>query len=178
MAEFAKTQAIAAEKLGVTRAALVDWSTHGDFPKATKSGWNVDKIRAWAKKHSRGPFRRGAAGAANSGKATTVNGVTLAEANIRKTIEEAENARIKKELQLAEQARGLGELVAVSDVRKLYKQTVATVSAVHDSLADAVDRAMPDAAPSESAWPAIRERVLGYCQKLGADAAAAMKELA
>ena len=102
----------------------------------------------------------------------------MAEANIRKTIEEAENQRIKKERQLVDQAKELGQILEAEEVTRFYLQTVATVTAVHDSMADAVDRALPEQAPSEEAWPEIRARVLGLCEKLKADASAAMQEFA
>lgn len=173
MAEFAKTQAIAAEKLGVSRASLVDWCRRPDFPKATKRGWNVDRIRAFAEKHGLGKSGRGKRG----GSATLVDGVTLTEANIRLKVEQAENERIEKERQLVEQARELGEIVFASDVSKLMGQMVATITAVHDAVTDAVDRAAPEAPPSAEAWPEIRQRLIAICEKVKLDASSAMQEL-
>lgn len=172
MATYAKTQSELAEKIGTSRVTISEAARSTDFPKSTKKGYNVDRVQAWFKKHSRGPFRK-----RGGGKATDVDGVTLTEANIRRTLEQAENERIKKERQLVEQALELGQLVTIDDVKHIYSQTVATVSAVHDSLAEAVDRAMPEKAPSAKAWEEVRKRVMGLCEKLGTDASAAMMEL-
>lgn len=177
MAEYARTDQLAAENFGVSRQTFSEWSRNSDFPRKSKRGWNLGTLDKWCKTNSKGPYRKRAAGSDSpfiDGNGTTI---TFTEANTRKTIEQAENERIKKERQLVEQAQELGQVVLIDDVRDIYLQTVATISAVHDSLSDAVDRAMPEQPPSVEAWPEIRARVMALCVKLGTDAAAAMQEL-
>ena len=172
MAEYASTQADLAKKLGVTRATIIEWARDDKFPKKTRNGYNVDRARAYAEKNQLGTFRVG-----RGGKSATVGGVTLVEAKIKDTLEHAENERIKKERQLVEQAKELDEVLDRDEVRRLYMQTIATSSAVQDALTDAVDRAMPDQAPSAAAWPEIRERIMELHRKSTRDMAAAMQEL-
>jgi hypothetical protein len=123
-------------------------------------------------KHGRGKH------ASRNGAKTNVKGISLTEANIRRTIEQAENERIKKERQLVDQARELGGILDAEEVHRINLQIVATLRALHDSFPDSLDRALPEAPPAADAWPEIRERALALAHKLGPDAYAAMKELA
>lgn len=173
MPAYAKTQVELAAELGITRQTIREWLLHPKFPRKTSRGFNVEKAKAWAKEYRKGENRRG------SGVSTSVAGVTLTEANIRKTLEQAENERIRKERQLVEQAAELQQIVYLDDVRRMLDRMVATVTAVHDALGDAVDRAMPEAIPEDAAtYEAMREKVLAYCLKLKEDAATAMRDLA
>lgn len=162
-----QTQVEIAQAHDVNERTVARWTTLPGFPRKAKSGWLIRNVDAFIEKNGLG----------NGPQEQAVGGVTLTQANIQHKIEQAENARIKKERQLTEQALELGQIVLADDVRDFYRQTVATVSAVHDSLGEAVERALPEKAPSKKAWPDIRKRVLGLCAKLSRDAASAMMEM-
>lgn len=172
MARHARTDTEIAEAFGVSRQTVCQWRLSSDFPEKTKSGWNIDRVDAWAKANGKGPYRRG-----SGGEPATIDGLTLAEAKLRHTFEQSENERIRKERQLVEQAAELGEIVYASDVLGFHARMVATITAVHDALIDAVDRALPEKDPNDQqAYTEARERALGICRKLKADAFAAMEE--
>lgn len=175
MARYAKIIDEIAADQDVSRQTVAEWKRRPDFPAKTKTRgwWNLDRIGEWCKKNCVGKYRQGNEPRIKESDENR----TLAEANRKLRWEQRETERLKKEKLLIEQAKELGELVEIGAVRKMYLETVATVSAVHDSLSDAVDRALPEKPPSSDAWPEIRERVLGLCQKLATDAASAMKEL-
>ena len=164
---FYRTQADIANAHGVHVRTAAGWTKKKGFPARCRQGY--------PKKETDQFVTDGALGI--TPQAQSVGGVTLAEANIRKTIEDAELSRIRKERAEVEQARELGEIVLNEDVQRFYLQTVATVSANMKALHDVVDRAMPEGAPTDDTWPAVRKRVLDICRKLETDVAAAMKEL-
>lgn len=173
MANYAKTQGELAEKLRTSRPTIVEAARLSGAPKKTKQGYNVARWDAHLKKHNRGPYRKG-----SGGKSASVDGVTLTEANIRRTLEQAENERIKKERQLVEQAAELKEIIFASEVAKLEGRRAGAVGAVQDGASDSADRAMPEVMPTDQkTYTEIRQRVMGIFAKLKADTAAAMREL-
>ncbi|MEN0109310.1 MAG: hypothetical protein AAF805_01180 [Planctomycetota bacterium] len=174
MPEYAETQAKLAVALGVSRPTIAEWRSQPSFPPKTKRGWNLDRVRRWAAKNGRGEHRRG-----SGGKSTSVQGVSLTQANIGLKLEQKENERIKKERQLVEQAAELGEIVYMSDVLRFHARMVATVTAVHDAATDAIDRALPEQIPTdESVYREARARALAICAKIKSDVASAMEETA
>jgi phage terminase Nu1 subunit (DNA packaging protein) len=170
--KYAQTKAHLAIALAVSRQSLTEISRHPEFPKQTRNGWNIEHARKFMEKHGRGKH------ASRNGQSTKVSGETLTSANIRRTLEQAENERIKKERQLVEQAKEFGSILDAEEVRRLNLQIVSTIRALHDSFPDSIDRLLPEAPPAADAWPEIRERVIALANKLGPDAYAAMKELA
>jgi hypothetical protein len=169
--EYAKTSPELASAVGVARQTVTEWKRDPSFPAPTEGGWDCEEVREWAKRNGKGPYRRIAAASVgdDGGEGDEGGAVTLADAKLRLTIEQSENERIKKERQLVEQAAELGEIVFASDVLSFHARMIATVTAVHDALIDAVDRAIPDGTDHKS-------RVLEICGKLKADCFAAMEE--
>lgn len=165
MAKFAKTHAEIAADCGVSRQTVAEWSRDPEFPSRTKRGWNLDRINQWCKRGGKGKYRRG-----SGGQSTDVDGLTLAEAKIKLTAEQAENERIKKERQLVEQAKELGDILDYGEVLRLNAQMIATVKACVDSASTAGDRAIPDS------WE-HKEKVMAIFEKLETDIAVAMSEL-
>jgi hypothetical protein len=169
-AKYAQTKAHLAAALKISRQALTEISRLPDFPKRTRQGWNVERAKKFCEKHGRGKF------ASRSGRQTQIKGVSLTEANIRRTLEQAENERIKKERQLVDQATELGDILDADETRRVVLQMVATVRSLLNALPDAGDRIMPEKPPAADAWPGIRERMMALLRRVEPDAYSAMKE--
>lgn len=165
MAKFAKTQTEAAQLLKFSRATFIACSKEPSFPKKTKRGWPIEAIDKWLQANGRGPYRRGSGGETTSDD----DGVTLTEAKIKLTIEQAENERIKKERQLVEQAAELEQILDRSDADRIISQMVATVREVVDASQTSYDRAVPDGDPNKHIG-------MEHFAKLLADIHAAMSE--
>ena len=177
MAEYAKTIDDLARRFKTTRQTVYEWKRKGNFPEPTKrNGWNVDKVDAWCKDHSCGPYRKaGGAGDSEGDDGGDGKKVSLHEATRLKTLAQAESERIKAENAAVEQAKLFATILDLEDVRSTLRQMVATVKACVDGSTTALDRSMPEGTPSEAAWPEIRSRVLTLAKKLEADIASAME---
>lgn len=162
-----RTQTEIANSYGVNQRTVARWVTVPGFPKKGKGGWTKRDVDQFVADSTlgKGPTEH------------KVNGVTLTEANIRKTIEDAENARIKKEMLLVEQAKQLGEIAFVTDVRADFSKIIATITECADAMSTAIDRALPDAHPSSDVWPELRAKVMAIADKLPRDIGSAVSDL-
>jgi len=158
---------------GVSLRTIENWRQYDDWPNRNKNGsFDLKKIDIFCKRHSIGPHNPSRGEGLNSRSGEYVRAKT------QKTIEQAENERIKKERQLVEQAHELQDIVLVSDVKRLNVQTAAIVSGVIVDLIAAVDKAMPEAKPTDKEWAAIREKVIKLAGGIGKKVANAMQKVA
>lgn len=157
-----------AKEWDVNERTVARWVSLDGFPKKTRGSWSSDDVDKFLRDRRLGPYKTGS---------HRVNGDTLTEATTRKTIEQAELARIAKERAIVDAKKELGELVEIEEVLTFYRQTVAVVTSVVEGFVAVKDRELPEAAPSSDAWPKIRARIMELDSKLLEDIAYAMREL-
>lgn len=161
-----RTAADIANAFKVHERTVARWQTLDGWPQKTAKGWSASTIEEFLRCQNLGPFRE-------SGSAAN----PLKEAIRRKTIQQAELARVRKERAMIEQAVAAGKLVPIESAISHYRQTAATIISTIEGFSSARDRELPETPPTREAWQSLRDRLRELDAKLVSDIAAALDDL-
>ncbi len=152
----------------VNERTVFRWLKLDGFPVKQDGGWDMQSVDQFVadSKLGQGPTEH------------KVDGMSLTEANIIKTREQAEIARLDKERAIIDLKKEAGELVYRDVVAGIFDQVVAQVFAVVEALPDALDAAIPEKRPtSKAGYDAARKRTMAAAAKVRDDVAMALQDL-